>query len=625
MQSGTGQVTTGFEELVAVGYSPERGRLEATVAVNRTRGYAGPTGAGSREYVRFHVDTGDGFFDAGLAAVLVTDADRVPGQREPARPLCYVVGVPFTPPHGPCEHPRLARVRAVLCWQAPPPAGDPEFRAERGDRRDGVVRLPARAPRVSDYLAYLGQRRVPLPAWHRQLADDELAVAAPAALRLDELIERYAGSPVPAHRFALPAVAAALQSGVDSTLWAAARQFSAAGLDWAATAVELFNANGDTSYERLTAVGLDLNTDSLVATVQVGRGYGYNGDPCTAGSGEYVAFWADWGDDGVFGYLGTASVAAHDLTVVPDGGLAYTVALELDPAALPTPYRDRPARIRAVLSWGTPPSVTDPYALPYWGDAREAWVCPRPGAAVDGPALTLLGGVPVPEIDPVTGLPRPEAGVRGTGLPPAGGRPLGGRLAVAGAGLRYRQLYRVMVRNLSRNAAATPVTAAFTGVDAAGRPTRVTPSADGWVQTVGVQPHATLAEFTPGDRGPDGAADGELWAVWLETQPPRPVTEHRVRLLPTAPLPDPSALPDPSTPDSALIPGGGPIPGGALNPGSGLVPVAAEGAAPTRRPTRRTYLVGHEYALVDRKPPRVPARRRPAEDAPADPVTAQKR
>jgi hypothetical protein len=642
---------TSFEELVAVGYSPERGRLEATIAVKQTNGYApaADPGTGSREYVRFYVDLGDGFTDAGLAAAQVYDAVEVPGQVVAARPLSYVVGVAFTPPRGDCARPRVVRVRAILSWQVPPSAQAPQFVPTRGGRLDGYARLPARAPRFSDYLEYLRHRRVPLPAWHGDVDDLELAAAPLAPLGLDELIARYAGTDVPTHRYALPAVAAALYSGVDSTLWATAGQFAAAGLDWAATAIELFNANGDTSYERLAAVGLDANTDSLVATVRMGRGSGYNGDLCTAGSEEYVAFWADWGDEGVLSYLGTAALASHDLGVAPAGGLTHTVCLALDPTNVRVPRQGRPARVRAVLSWGVPPSVTDPYALPYWGDAREAYVRVRPGAGASGPVLGALGGVPVPMIDPVTGAPRPDAGVRGTGLPPdAPGGAFPGRLTVTGTGLGYRQLYRVMVRNLSRNAAPTPVTAPFTGRDVAGRPARVVPGADGWVQSTGARLDQPVAEFVPGfagaasaapaEGGPAGAADrrGELWEVWLETVPPSPVVPHRVRLAP-APVAEPSAaelspaepLPTEPLPTEPLPTE--PLPAEPLP----TEPLRAEGAEtaetplaessqvevvrrpvpvklPVQRTGRRATLVGYEYAVVDRKPHRLPGRRVPA-------------
>lgn len=592
MRTMTAGSDTSYEELVAVGYSPERGRLEATVAIKKTSGYAPAAGGYSREYVRFYVDLGAGFRDVGMAAALVEDAEPEVGQPVPARPLVAVVGVPFAPPRDSCLRPRLPRVRAVLSWQVVPPPQAPQFAMARGNRLDGYVRLPARPPRFSDYLAYLAEQRVPLPQWHEPVDDRELSWAPAPPLGLAELIQRYRPSGVPTHRYALPAMVAALHSGVDSTLWATARQFALAGLDWGGTATELFNADGDTSYERLAALGLDANTDSLVATVLVRRECGYNGDPCSAGSQQYVAFWADWGDEGVLDYLGTAPVSVHDFAELPTDGLSYTACLPLDLTTLPASRRGRAARVRAVVSWGTPPSATDPYALPYWGDALDAHVWIRPGAGVAGPALTVLGGVPVPLVDPETGVVRPEAGLRDSGLPPDPAGPQG-PVSVCGTGLRYRQLYRLMVRNVSRNGAPTPVTTPFAGIDEAGRPVRITPSADGWTQAVGHASDLPLGEIAGvlGEGlaavGDTPAAVGALWAVWLETVPPGPVTEYRIRLAAPADRPGAGVAADPQD---------------RVEPAAGVPVIPAQRPAP--RVARRAYLVGHEYAVVDRKPRR---------------------
>ena len=61
-------------------------------------------------------------------------------------------------------------------------------------------------------------------------------------------------------------------------------------------------------------VGLETAADTLGAVIDVKRPTGYSGDLCEAGSKEYVAFGADWNDDGIFEeYLGTAHVEVHDL------------------------------------------------------------------------------------------------------------------------------------------------------------------------------------------------------------------------------------------------------------------------------------------------------------------------
>ena len=66
-------------------------------------------------------------------------------------------------------------------------------------------------------------------------------------------------------------------------------------------------------------------------------------------------------------------------------------------------------RVRAVLSWGTPPSTTDPDALPYWGNRLDTHVQLRPGRPYDGSAFfTIVGGVATASISNVTGETLPE-------------------------------------------------------------------------------------------------------------------------------------------------------------------------------------------------------------------------
>jgi hypothetical protein len=64
------------------------------------------------------------------------------------------------------------------------------------------------------------------------------------------------------------------------------------------------------------------------------------------------------------------------------------------------------ARIRAVLSWQTPPSTTDPYAVPVWGGHFETLILVPPGDPISGggPQLDTIGSMDLAEIDNGTGL-----------------------------------------------------------------------------------------------------------------------------------------------------------------------------------------------------------------------------
>src|ERR1051325_1344471 len=65
---------TNYEELTCVGFNPQTNFLEATIAVKLPNGYGGTLCmAGTTEYVRFFVDYGSGWEDAGVTGVKVHD------------------------------------------------------------------------------------------------------------------------------------------------------------------------------------------------------------------------------------------------------------------------------------------------------------------------------------------------------------------------------------------------------------------------------------------------------------------------------------------------------------------------------------------------------------------------
>jgi len=123
------QSDTRYEEIGCVSYSPELDRLEATIVVKQPVGYrGGPCTTGSVEHVRFFVDFGAGWVDAGVAATRVYD---VATNRDCAgdldHPYVHVVGVVLTPLRKFCASPVLPRVRAILSWEHEPTAGDPGY------------------------------------------------------------------------------------------------------------------------------------------------------------------------------------------------------------------------------------------------------------------------------------------------------------------------------------------------------------------------------------------------------------------------------------------------------------------------------------------------------------------
>jgi len=300
-------------------------------------------------------------------------------------------------------------------------------------------------------------------------------------------------------------------------------------VDWGSLLDILDDGKGDTTYEELECLGLDDAAAQLVATFRVKRPTGFSGPPCSAGSTEYVAFWADFDDDCVSTYLGTVAVNTHDYITMPGGGLSYAAVLPVDLAAYRRLCKEPGLhRVRAVLSWNTPPSTVDPDAVPHWGNRLDTHVHVLPGRPYDGVArLTIVGGVATGEIDPSTGVTQPVAHIAYNGalLDPRG-CPFAGRVtahgptdpALAGAS------YRLLVRNVTAGGVDTPVTTPFFVVDNVGNGSWVTPDPSGWT---------TWPVWTTNTLGTLGYIDtsgDDLWVTSLEVSGSGIVDTQRFQL-----------------------------------------------------------------------------------------------
>ncbi|MEJ7630326.1 MAG: hypothetical protein WKF54_12115 [Nocardioidaceae bacterium] len=473
---------TTYEELTCVGYNPATTVLEATVAVKQNGGYSGTLcGPGSYEYVRFYLDYGAGWEDAGVASINVHDiADGTDCAGQPWFPLSYAASLQLSPHTSPCSWPRLPKVRAILSWQTIP--NDPDFTPVWGNVVETTIQIKPRSwflVEVVDQLAELNQVKLTLP--------DDLAYAEkiplpqpdPGPLSLAELAKVYAGGQVkatgdaaakteaahevavPSHRFGFSELLQYTQASSTSakTFEAKVGQWKQAGLDWSEAVKALLDSDGDVDYEELECLGLNNTLDRVEATFRVKRSTGYGGTLCQSGSTEYVAFWAVFDDDDCdWTYLGTANVQVHDIASIPDGGISYAAALPVD---LTHQRREcgspRVVRLRAVLSWATPPSTTDADEVPYWGNRidRHAQIAPGPvvppGTVV--PLISIIGGIPVHQID-ANGVTTPTAhfsllGGSTTADPEALGRPCPFARVVAVQGPAYvGHSYRVQVREV---------------------------------------------------------------------------------------------------------------------------------------------------------------------------------
>lgn len=405
------QSNTFYEEIGCVGYHPQQEFLEAVVYVKQPSGYNGTVcESGSLEYVRFYLsfDNGATWQDQGLASVRTWD---IPEGTEGRKRLEYAVSLKVDPPRRFCRRNQLIRARAILSWNNPPPANQPNWVPVWGETQDATIQVePYKFVFPNDLfdlvkvkptpdLAELVDLDVPLPL-------KKQALGAPQLARL------YKDKGVPAHRFAFKELMhfSAQPVALESALTALGPEVK---LDLDLVDV-LFPTDGDTSYEELTCIGLDPNLpDTFVGVIRIKKSAGYSGGPCTDGSREYVTWWADFDGNGSFETcLGTAQVRVYDLNVPPEG-VHYAVRLPVDLAAWRTACKDGPrlVRIRAILSWNMPVACANPNQVPTWGNREETVVQIAPeGVVVGTPGkIAILGGIPTQHIDDVSGLTTPAA------------------------------------------------------------------------------------------------------------------------------------------------------------------------------------------------------------------------
>jgi hypothetical protein len=447
---------TTYEELKCVGFQPELNRLEGVVYIKQPVGYGGDIcSAGTPEYVRFFLSYNNGatWQDQGLTSFTAHNIPAAARQR-----LEYAVTLKIDPKKHACMVHNFPRVRAILSWHVPPPAGRPNFTPHWGNIHETVIQIaPTRRPLMKDLLEWA---KIELPLELAQVVDpdQEIAGVEPPALTLAQLAELYKEKHVAPHRFGF---ATALKLMDDpNVLTAAATDLPTIAkdipFDLAGVLEKLGELKGDTSaepkgdvfYEELDCVGLDPVTSELVATFRVKQGCGYSGGLCTKGSVEYITFWGDFNGNGTFETcLGTVGVRVHDFWKIPEGGLEYAAALPVDL----NHYRQlctagpKVVHIRAMLSWNVPHPCGSPNKSPVWGNAEDTWILIPPGITsepgkFDGYLYTVCG-VNICAIDPATGLTTPGDQPFGSTLNITGEIP-GAPSVVAPDRFKYKVWYR---------------------------------------------------------------------------------------------------------------------------------------------------------------------------------------
>ncbi len=396
-----------YEELKCLGFNPQLNRLEGVVWIKQTAGYDGGICTnGSLEYVSFFLsyDNGATWLPQGTTSFPVYD---VPGHH----PLEYAVSVVIQPERRFCFVNNLPLVRAILSWNTPP-AG-PTTIPVWGNIIDTRIQIEG-FHWIVDFPDLLKAAEVSLPPAIAGLVSETATVKLqpPKALTAAELKEQYAETKVPAHRFLHKSLQKAVLNPAKLTTMST--YFTGLGIDLSEVIGALQKTNGNTDYEQLDCIGLDEGTgspDALVGTLEIKRPTGYLGNPCSTGSKEYVAFWIDWGKG--WHWVGTPSVTVYDIASIPKEGLSYAVYLPVDLNSHRKPCGEGPvtAKVRAILSWDTPPPSYDPNFVPVWGNRLETLILVNPGVTTRvgdfTPYLTSVCEVAICHIDQSSGWAYP--------------------------------------------------------------------------------------------------------------------------------------------------------------------------------------------------------------------------
>lgn len=352
---------TYWEQLGCIGYNPELSLLEATITLKRPTGYSGDLCSnGSLEYVRFFIDweDGTGWHDVGVSSVRVHDvSDAAPGDQHP---LAYLVQhrIDVERRMRPCNtrRPLLPKVRGVLSWNTLPPV-NPNVLPLYGNRVDTRIQIASRRRLFFRDFKALDVASSVTEALSPFFDSATSVTFKPQAATVEELLPLYRNLKIPDHRTLAgthATVFAKQQSKiqeVSASLWDTAKF----DIDLDDVVTQMSNTAADTSFEELSCIGFSPMDDTLGAVIRIKQESGYNGGLCRRGSPEYVAFWADWDNDGTFEqYLGTASVVLHD---IPRAGvnepLDYAVRLYSPEFSehLRNCRVSNVVGIRAVLSW----------------------------------------------------------------------------------------------------------------------------------------------------------------------------------------------------------------------------------------------------------------------------------
>ncbi len=521
---------TSYEQLTCVGYNPYTENMEATFSIKKPAGYSGNLcQAGSFEHVRFYLDFHDGlgFIDQGSVAVNVHDiANKKDCNGASILPIQYVATLKKkTSRFSNCRTPLLPTLKAILSWSVDPPAASPTWTPTWGNVMNCDVQIkPSWVFNPKDLTVdlsnYFEIAAISPNLTTKQLleitnVDVNLLLPQPVNPSFTDLVNKYDTLKIPTTRTVYKKVLNMIKYPTSELTMVDKSMLENLKIDihpiidnLIALPIDTSKANVD--FEELECVGLDLATESLVATLKIKKKTGFIGNLCDAGSKEYISFWVDWDDKCSWQYVNTVQLKVHDIDMKGDH-LCYSVSLPLD-ATFHRKLCANPnvIKVRGVLSWNVAPSTTNPNKLEYYGNRIDSHVQIKPGKPLNPndikPLFNIIGGIDVDHVNDATGLTSAGAFFAYNGVAVPTGASFGGIVVVNGPSFPgYR--YKIKITNLLEGT-FTYASNAFTVVGyinsgtggAVNQYTTQTPDAGGYYPFLNPEQNTlnVLARFAPG-------------------------------------------------------------------------------------------------------------------------------
>lgn len=384
---------TKYEKLVCVGLYPEDDLLEAVIEVKLPYGFNGSLcQQGSKEYVSFFIDYNDGagYVSVGAPAeVGVHNISFVDGGH-----LYYAVKRSFIPKEilG-CSTPQIVKLKAILSWESIPTG--PDYVPSWGNALEVDVQI---RPKIK------GLTLRPIPLIELQAADKFIVIGDKMEIKefIDKSIEVEEGiikeGKVEKERLEFKKLVAKNPNYFGSISKSAEKDVIMKAVyklppETVGDLLPKLAVNPDmlvpvnpvdpkTRYEELKCVGLHPEDDLLEAVIEVKLPYGFNGNLCTLGSKEYVAFYVDWGAG--YQHVATSTVGVHDIPEVDDKHLFYAVNAKIPDIEekLKTCDHENIVKVKAILSWNVDPTPYGSTYSPTWGNVllRDIQIRPEDGA-----------------------------------------------------------------------------------------------------------------------------------------------------------------------------------------------------------------------------------------------------